>query len=363
MAGPNVTIWLDDALPIAAEAATAAETAAPGPHRLEITFLDEARQPLAPPVEIDAPSPKWLERPAGGGAMAWSRDVPPLTLPRRGGRRAAFVRAAGPGFEREFALAETTSGAPRPPAARFAFGSEAGWTVAAVSEMFEDAASFEHRCRELYDFIVGRAPFNEPAVRSRFRLEGLFWPSGPAGLFGTRPRETRLIFGDNALVRRFLRKAGVRPDMALVLINIPVRGGAGGTRKDPAWASVTANPFERWEAVALHELGHSFGLGDEYVAEAPADVPAKLERNLTKKRGAHEAPWKALRTPGLAHDPTAKAGDTTAFPLDVVGTFEGARYVAEGIYRPSFDCMMRTTSQPFCKVCQALIRKVVVGAR
>jgi hypothetical protein len=36
----------------------------------------------------------------------------------------------------------------------------------------------------------------------------------------------------------------------------------------------------------------------------------------------------------------------------VVGTFEGARYLSTGIYRPWYNCEMRSLNRPFCPVCR-----------
>lgn len=43
-----------------------------------------------------------------------------------------------------------------------------------------------------------------------------------------------------------------------------------------------------------------------------------------------------------------------------VGVYEGGGYSAKGIYRPSFDCRMRTNEYPtFCPVCQRSIRRII----
>jgi len=42
-----------------------------------------------------------------------------------------------------------------------------------------------------------------------------------------------------------------------------------------------------------------------------------------------------------------------------VGTFEGAKYSHCGAFRPSWNCMMRTTSAPFCAVCVDRIAQVM----
>jgi hypothetical protein len=43
-----------------------------------------------------------------------------------------------------------------------------------------------------------------------------------------------------------------------------------------------------------------------------------------------------------------------------VGLYEGAAYVAKGIYRPAYDCRMRTNQCPsFCPVCQRALRRLI----
>ena len=44
----------------------------------------------------------------------------------------------------------------------------------------------------------------------------------------------------------------------------------------------------------------------------------------------------------------------------IVGAFEGAGYVSEGLYRPALDCIMFSKGdKPFCKVCESTIVKVI----
>jgi hypothetical protein len=44
---------------------------------------------------------------------------------------------------------------------------------------------------------------------------------------------------------------------------------------------------------------------------------------------------------------------------DKVGAFEGAGYVANGLYRPQIDCIMYTRHLEFCKVCRRSIENVI----
>jgi hypothetical protein len=44
---------------------------------------------------------------------------------------------------------------------------------------------------------------------------------------------------------------------------------------------------------------------------------------------------------------------------DKVGAFEGADYLAKGLYRPQIDCIMYTRHMTFCKVCRRSIERVI----
>jgi IgA Peptidase M64 len=44
---------------------------------------------------------------------------------------------------------------------------------------------------------------------------------------------------------------------------------------------------------------------------------------------------------------------------DNVGTFEGAGYLAKGLYRPQVDCIMYTRHLVFCKVCRRSVENVI----
>lgn len=43
------------------------------------------------------------------------------------------------------------------------------------------------------------------------------------------------------------------------------------------------------------------------------------------------------------------------------GLFEGGGYRTKGIYRPSYDCRMRTNNAPgFCTVCEKAVEKMII---
>jgi hypothetical protein len=112
-------------------------------------------------------------------------------------------------------------------------------------------------------------------------------------------------------------------DQAVILVNTPFYGGAGGTF---ATASLNASSHE----IAVHELGHSFAdLADEYYHyghEAP---------NMTAQSNPSLVKWKNwVGTNGIG-----------VFPY---GSFPPS----SNWYKPHSNCKMATLGPPFCSVCQ-----------
>jgi hypothetical protein len=180
-------------------------------------------------------------------------------------------------------------------------------------------------------------------------------------LFGATDdrRQDRVLYGDEATVVSFVQASGVASAKTLVLINSAFRAGAGGfDSRRPSWCTDTSAPGERWEDVALHELGHAFGLADEYEdASGATPEPDPLEPNVTAEPDAQLCPWVGLVTVRPPPAPTRQSGVNDALPDTAVGTFEGARYRPEGRYRPSPNCRMRVTTAAFCPVCADHIRR------
>jgi hypothetical protein len=161
-------------------------------------------------------------------------------------------------------------------------------------------------------------------------------------------------------------------DAILVVVNSTEYGGSGG---QVAVYSLAAAAIE----IALHEMGHSaFGLADEYEyyagcssGEAGHDQHAASEPsepNVTIEKDRAKIKWRHLILPATAIPTTSNADctkcDTQANPAAVgtIGIFEGAHYAHCGAFRPAFDCRMRTIGQPFCALCQEVIRKKLTSA-
>lgn len=130
-------------------------------------------------------------------------------------------------------------------------------------------------------------------------------------------------------------------DAILVLVNSTKYGGSGGYI---AVSSVHSAASE----VVLHELGHSYaGLADEYDDPYPGFPPGDPEPNVDydfSGPGLKWTNWVEPSTP-LPTPENAEYGD-------VVGAFEGARYLTSGIYRPYYVCLMSALGFEFCPVCR-----------
>ena len=129
-------------------------------------------------------------------------------------------------------------------------------------------------------------------------------------------------------------------DQIYILVNSSLYGGGGFYN---FYSMSTAGNMSS-SSVIVHEFGHAFaGLGDEYV---------ETSNPLGELYNLNVEPWEANLTTLVDFD--SKWADlvasSTPIPTpdnyqygNVVGAYEGAGYLASGMYRPQPDCMMRTT--------------------
>jgi IgA Peptidase M64 len=253
-----------------------------------------------------------------------------------------------------------------------------GFTAAELPA-FADAAD------DLIATMENTAPFSDPAVWTRinfYRMDVISAESGadnpmtcaddPANYVPAPPETALTAYEANycnlwggSYIRRLLVLDNDADLVADATLNVPAwdflmcivnhteYGGSGGT---VATCSVTPLASQ----IAIHELGHIFGLKDEYDGDAiPFSGPDPGYPNITTSTTG--GPWAAAVTatnlPTWSSTDCAVSNDNSTDPEPgSVGTYEGALGYNCGIYRPSHDCMMRTTGSPFCAVCDAHIR-------
>ena len=173
--------------------------------------------------------------------------------------------------------------------------------------------------------------------------------------FYTFDSERYLTTSDNKSVRNIA--ANVPYDQIFILVNTKKYGGGGIFN---TWTIIAAGsdfaPF-----LTLHEFGHGFaGLADEYYT---SDVSVQDFHPLSIE------PWEPNITTLVDFNSKWKnlINDSVPTPTPMkkqyyndVGLFEGAGYVAKGVYRPYHDCTMKSAVYDyFCPVCQLAIQRMI----
>ncbi len=227
--------------------------------------------------------------------------------------------------------------------------------------------------------------------------------------------ERYLLTEDNRALRDI---ASVVPYDALIVLINSNRYGGGGIYNQYATV-ISDNQWTNY--ILIHEFGHSFaGLADEYYTSSvaysefyPAGVEP-TEPNITALLDKDNLKWKDLVSAGIElpvpwekeafekmdlqyqkvrqelnekiakrkrekapsdeikklQEESEKLSAEHAKRVDEflskskylgkVGAFEGAGYAAKGLYRPMVDCIMFSKGlKPYCKVCEAAIKKVI----
>lgn len=220
---------------------------------------------------------------------------------------------------------------PRPDRPRFRLVILADGFDPASLPVFADA------CLAVREELHSTAPFS--LLQGVLEVARLDRTDGPQVVTVT---DGRLLRVDEDAAREIAEGVGVRAHALLVIANTRVYAGFGGT----GVAAVTLH--EQGPRLALHELGHAaFDLADEYGSDGPAASGPGEPRRVNIS---------------LVSDPSAVKWADLASMDGSVGCFEGGDRAADGIYRPSLRCIMRSVHDPFCPVCRREISRQLVSA-
>lgn len=217
--------------------------------------------------------------------------------------------------------------------------------------------------------------------------------------YGAFDSERYALTYDNKTVRDVA--SAVPYDFMVIMVNERTYGG-GGIYGLYTTVSVD-NKFAPY--IMIHEMGHHMAaLADEYYTssvsyEMPEIKTEPWERNITALFDKNSLKWKDLLEPGTPVPTPWNKEEFDAFgyriqkerdslraakvPEEIMealfqrqynqedeyfgkekyrtkaGAFEGAGYMAKGLYRSQIDCIMYTRHLEFCKVCRRSIQQVV----
>jgi hypothetical protein len=272
---------------------------------------------------------------------------------------------------------------------------------------------FRKDAKRLSGFLMGAEPFKS---RSRdFNIRAVETPAESSGVskphhgvfkrtplsvhYSSFDSERYALTYDNRTVRDVA--SAVPYDLMVIMINERTYGGGGIYN---LYTTVSAdNKFA--EYIMIHEMGHHMAaLADEYYTssvsyEVPEVKVEPWESNITALFDKSNLKWKDLIEEGTPlptpwnKDEFDKAGyaiqkerDSLRKAMvpenimedlftrqmaqedayfskeqyrDKVGAFEGAGYLAKGLYRPQVDCIMYSRHLVFCKVCARSIENVI----
>lgn len=237
-----------------------------------------------------------------------------------------------------------------------------GYTKIDSSKLVEDAFRFA-------EYLFNSSPFKENKDNFNINLVVAYSEESETDIpaeniwnntllnsrFYTFYLDRYLMTSDNKTLRNVASNSPY--DQIYILVNTDQYGG--GAIYNHYAVCISDNKFS--EYVFIHEFGHSFAfLADEYYSSEVAyenfyryDIEP-LEPNITNLIN-FDSKWKSMidkQTP----IPTPNSKNY----INTVGVFEGGGYSSKGIYRPQFDCTMKSISvDNFCKVCKSAITKMI----
>lgn len=150
----------------------------------------------------------------------------------------------------------------------------------------------------------------------------------------------RLLCADDQKVINFVAQHVPQYDQVLVLVNSDVYGGAGGLIATASLNSDVKN-------VVLHELGHSLvHLADEYDDEGVASLEEPIEVNVTANTNPLTVKWNYW----FSDKNMIPGFNKYTYSKNEVGYFVGGYYAKYGIWRPTYESIMRVLNGPFGSV-------------
>lgn len=237
-----------------------------------------------------------------------------------------------------------------------------GYTEKEMNLFYQDAQT---ACESLFS----HEPFR--SMKNKFNIIAVASPSTDSGVSVPRANQWKqtavhshfdTFYSNRYLTTERVKSihnalAGIPYEHIIILANTDVYGGGGIYNS----YTLTTAHHPMFKPVVVHEFGHSFaGLADEYFYEDdtmtdtyPLDVEP-WEQNISTRTN-FSSKWKDM-LPANTPVPTPTA-EKEKYP---VGVYEGGGYSTKGIYRPAYNCRMRTNEYPeFCPVCQRAIRRII----
>ncbi len=241
-----------------------------------------------------------------------------------------------------------------------------GYTSEQQEKFFADAQKLADNLFTHEPFIRHKSKLNIYAVAAISVDSGISkphescWKNTAVGAHFYTFYEPRYLTSPNMFAIR--NYAALVPyDAIYVLANTTSYGGGGIYN---FYALASADSKRAKSEVIVHEFGHSFaGLGDEYFR----DKPDALDDMYNIK----EEPWEPNLTSLVRFDtkwkndlpkgtpiPTPVTEETKKLPI---GVFEGGGYLTKDMYRPAYDCRMRTNdAKAFCPVCEKAVERMIL---
>lgn len=237
-----------------------------------------------------------------------------------------------------------------------------GYTNEEMEMFYKDAQA---ACESLF----AHEPFR--TMKGKFNIVAVASPSIDSGVSVPRENEWKqtavhshfdTFYSDRYLTTSRVKSihnalAGIPYEHIIILANTDVYGGGGIYNS----YTLTTAHHPLFKPVVVHEFGHSFGgLADEYFYDDdvmtdtyPLDAEPWEQNISTQVNFASK--WEDMLAPNTPNPtPTSIQKD---YP---VGVYEGGGYSAKGIFRPAFNCRMRTNEYPvFCPVCQRAISRMI----